>query len=109
MDDEMKVKITNGFDFAGSFMLGTMIFIIFGSLGALGIEWLASRFSDHKERYTISFENQSYTTADYERKWNGQVIFYDCEDGDRVIVNPSVGVVKVARVDPQVAKECKAQ
>lgn len=106
-DDTMKVKITNGFDFGTSIMCAVIFMLVFAALGVAGIDWLTDKFSDHKEKYIISFEDQSYGTADYDRKWSGQVTFYDCGNGDRVIVNPSVGVVKVAKIDPQVAKACK--
>lgn len=110
---DMKVEITNSFEVGMNVFWGAGLALLLSLLGVLGFEWVEGKLSSppNKSVYNISFaqnhEIVSFLAADYERsKFTGQVIFYDCETGDRVILNGSVGVVKIAKVDPQVAQAC---
>jgi len=110
---DMKVEITNSFEVGMNVLWGAALALMLSLLGALTFEWIEGKVSSkpNKSVYNISFtqnhEIVSFLVADYERsKFTGQVIFYDCETGDRVILNASVGVLKIAKVDPQVAQAC---
>jgi hypothetical protein len=112
-NDDMKVEITNSFELGMNVFYGAGLALLLASLGTLAFEWIEGKVSSNanKSVYNISFtqnhETVSFLAADYERsKFTGQVIFYDCETGDRVILNTSVGVLKIAKVDPQVAQAC---
>ena len=95
----------SAFKFGIDFTFGAAIAITMMFLGGAAIDWVTRKVAtkDHHAHYmiTISKDGNTYLTEAFDRKVSGQIVFFDCETGDEVTLQPNrdITIHKIAETD----------
>lgn len=83
----------SAFKFGIDFTFGALSAIGLMFLGGAGIDWVSGKVTSkgHHAQYTItvSKNENTYVTEGFERKLSGQIVFFDCETGDEITLQPN--------------------
>jgi hypothetical protein len=101
----------SAFKFGIDFTFGAVIAISVMVLSAAAIDWVTGKVAakDHHAHYmiTISKDANTYFTEGFDRKVSGQIVFFDCETGNEVTLQPNRDITIHRIVDTDKIPVCK--